>query len=91
MPTFLLALLLAAPLHEEPWRAELLAMRALPLPAVGVDDLPVWRAYVLPGPDELVFEQVEWLPSFAAGLRAAARAERPLFLWAMNGHPLGCT
>jgi hypothetical protein len=34
---------------------------------------------------------VPWLASFAEGVRAADAARKPLLLWIMNGHPLGCT
>ena len=32
-----------------------------------------------------------WRTSLGAARIEAAAAGRPLFLWAMNGHPLGCT
>jgi hypothetical protein len=53
--------------------------------------LAVWQAHILPRPEEMRWEQIPWLSTFAGGLAAAARARRPLLLWAMNGHPLGCT
>lgn len=49
------------------------------------------RKDVLPGPDEVRWEQVPWQPSFADGVRTAMTEKKPLLLWAMNGHPLGCT
>jgi len=66
-------------------------MGRLELPALSIDDLGRWREFVLPDATERAFEDLGWIPSFAAGLVAAERAGRPLFLWAMNGHPLGCT
>jgi hypothetical protein len=39
---------------------------------------------------ECAWRNVDWLPSFGDAV-ARARAEgRPIFLWAMNGHPLAC-
>ena len=50
-----------------------------------------WRDHILPQDVEWEFQQIPWLPSYAAGLTEAARQEKPLLLWTMNGHPLGCT
>lgn len=50
-----------------------------------------WRDHVLPTPDETGWERIPWIPSFAGGVLAAQEAQKPLLLWVMNGHPLGCT
>ncbi|MDA0745897.1 MAG: hypothetical protein O2954_05220 [bacterium] len=34
--------------------------------------------------------QVPWIGELWPGRQEAARTEKPLFIWAMNGHPLGC-
>ncbi|TWT40297.1 hypothetical protein RAS1_40050 [Phycisphaerae bacterium RAS1] len=54
-------------------------------------NLADWRALILPTADETAWERVAWLPTFRDGLLAADAADRPLLLWVMNGHPLGCT
>ena len=68
--------------------------------AVGVPELVsnldesnfgAWRTFIEPGDEERAWETIDWQPSFAAGLLAADAAGRPLLVWAMNGHPLGCT
>ena len=63
----------------------------VPLDELRAADVDDWRALVWPGEEELGHEAIPWLDSFAAGVRAAERDGRPLFFWAMNGHPLGCT
>ena len=50
-----------------------------------------YKAEILPKPEELAWEQIPWLPSYGEGLRAASKARKPILLWVMNGHPLGCT
>lgn len=50
-----------------------------------------WLARVEPGEDERTWQTIPWLPSLWEGLLASAREGRPLLLWVMNGHPLGCT
>lgn len=54
-------------------------------------DLEAWRAHLAPAADEQRWRAIPWRPSLASGLEAAAQARRPLLLWLMNGHPLGCT
>ncbi len=34
---------------------------------------------------------IPWIGELWEGRQKAAREEKPLFIWAMNGHPLGCT
>ena len=50
-----------------------------------------YRDEVLPDPAERKWEQIAWYPNYADGLAEAARQEKPVMLWVMNGHPLGCT
>ncbi len=50
-----------------------------------------WRDHILPEATELAWERIPWLTTFKDGIVAASAAEKPLLLWTMNGHPLGCT
>ncbi len=67
------------------------AAAELALPALDAGDLAVWRRYLLPSPDELRWREIPWLDTFAAGVLRAEAEKKPLLLWTMNGHPLGCT
>lgn len=53
--------------------------------------LATYRALVLPKDSERAWEQIEWQISYEDGLRASSKEQKPLLLWVMNGHPLGCT
>lgn len=55
------------------------------------DNLAAWHAAIWPGMDERGWEAIDWLPTFHEGLQAADAAGKPLVVWVMNGHPLGCT
>ena len=55
------------------------------------DTLDAWRARIDPSPEELAADTLPWEPNLLAGVREAAKQDKPLFLWVMNGHPLGCT
>ncbi len=54
-------------------------------------DLAAWREHLEPTGRELRWESIGWLSTFREGLLSADRQGRPLLLWTMNGHPLGCT
>jgi len=50
-----------------------------------------WRKHILPNTGELAWQQIPWATTFKDGIIAADTAGKPLLLWVMNGHPLGCT
>lgn len=53
-----------------------------------------WRRLVdwlTPPREDLAWLELGWAPTVAEGVRRAETEGRPLLLWAMNGHPLGCT
>ncbi len=49
------------------------------------------RDSILPGADELRWQEIGWRTSLREALPEASAQGRPVLLWAMNGHPLGCT
>ncbi len=53
------------------------------------ENLQAWKRHILP--EAAAWAELPWLPTFHDGLVAAAEAGKPLLLWTMNGHPLGCT
>jgi hypothetical protein len=54
-------------------------------------DLDAWRLYLEPKPDEDAWRSIPWSTTLADGVVRAGREGKPLLLWVMNGHPLGCT
>jgi hypothetical protein len=46
---------------------------------------------VTPRPGAERWAEIPWQTDLAAARRQAARENKPLFLWIMDGHPLGCT
>ena len=63
----------------------------VPEPRLDRSEYRTWQKYLRPTAEEAAFEAIPWLPTFGDGIRAAEDAQRPLLLWVMNGHPLGCT
>lgn len=49
------------------------------------------RTAVLPADDELAWLEIPWRPTLWSAMQEARSSGRPVLLWAMNGHPLGCT
>lgn len=49
------------------------------------------RAEVLPAPGEQKWTQIPWLTSLWQARQRAAAEGKPILLWEMDGHPLGCT
>ncbi|HKA08248.1 MAG TPA: hypothetical protein VKD71_13395 [Gemmataceae bacterium] len=45
---------------------------------------------VRPAPGEDKFDQVPWLISLWEARKHAATKGKPILLWEMDGHPLGC-
>ncbi len=50
-----------------------------------------WRDAILPTAKELAFRDIPWRAALWPAVEEARAARKPVFLWAMNGHPLGCT
>jgi hypothetical protein len=50
-----------------------------------------WRKHILPDTGEMGWQQIPWAVTFKDGIVSADAAGKPLLLWTMNGHPLGCT
>jgi|ERR1051325_4087701 hypothetical protein len=47
------------------------------------------RDYILPGPKELRWQQIPWRATWREAMAAARKEKKPIYVWAMNGHPLG--
>ena len=73
-----------------------LALLALALPApaaepIAPDQFPSLHGLIKPRADEEKWLQVPWQTSLWEARRKAAAEGRPILLWEMDGHPLGCT
>jgi hypothetical protein len=47
--------------------------------------------FLRPEPEELQWQAIPWETDLWIARRRAAEERKPIFLWAMNGNPLGCT
>ena len=58
---------------------------------LNTDNYKMWKDFIKPTEKELVWAQIPWRSTFYDGLIDADNSQKPLLLWVMNGHPLGCT
>jgi hypothetical protein len=49
------------------------------------------RDYLVPGEKDLAYKAIPWRASYWDAVVEAQAKDKPILLWAMNGHPLGCT
>ncbi|HLF92561.1 MAG TPA: hypothetical protein VJB14_03815 [Planctomycetota bacterium] len=49
------------------------------------------KTSILPPAEELAWRKIPWRPTFWEAVVEAQEKEKPILLWAMNGHPLACT
>jgi hypothetical protein len=50
-----------------------------------------WRDYLRPGEKDLAYKSIPWRAGYWDAVVEAQAKDKPILLWAMNGHPLGCT
>ena len=56
-----------------------------------LDTLSAWRDVVEPSETECVYLDIDWETTVGDGVRRAWKERKPLLIYVMNGHPLGCT
>lgn len=60
-------------------------------PLLALDTLEHWASFISPSADELQWKEIPWRESFWKAIHEGQIHGKPVLLWAMNGHPLGCT
>jgi hypothetical protein len=66
------------------------AAGALAAPAPSTSALEREIASVLPTREEDAWLEVPWRTNIFEAIEEAGRTKKPVFLWVMNGNPLGC-
>ena len=66
-----------------------MASHVLP-PNLTLDNFNDFSAFIKPSTDELKWTSIPWETDLWEARREAIRSRLPMFLWAMNGNPLGC-
>lgn len=69
----------------------LLACWCAPAMAAPVQNTGSLIAVIAPVPGEQSWLKIPWETDLTAARRKAVAENKPIFLWEMDGHPLGCT
>jgi hypothetical protein len=60
-------------------------------PVPTAKDYQQWQQSIEPDATELGYQAMPWRNRFWPAIEEARALGRPVLLWTMNGHPLGCT
>ena len=71
--------------------AALLAASSLTTQELKEETFDTWYTSILPNKSELTWRTIGWRGTLGEAWLEARQKDRPILLWAMNGHPLGCT
>lgn len=47
-------------------------------------------AFLTPNPDEMKWASIPWQTDLWEARKLARQQNKPIFMWSMNGNPLGC-
>ena len=59
--------------------------------ALSPENYMQWVKFIQPTAEEQRYKEVGWRNEFWPAVLEAKQLGRPILLWTMNGHPLGCT
>lgn len=65
-------------------------MSALSLPAPWTPSQKSLIQEILPSAEESAWSQIKWRTNLWEARREASKTGKPIYLWEMDGHPLGC-
>ncbi|MCW5938251.1 MAG: hypothetical protein KF884_08135 [Fimbriimonadaceae bacterium] len=64
---------------------------ALQTPEPGPENFREWVRFIQPDSKEQAYKEIDWRTSLREAMNEARALGRPILLWTMNGHPMGCT
>ncbi len=67
------------------------AQSGLPPLRIDASTFEAWLERITPVPRDLYYQQIPWRLRLSEGVDDAARLDKPILLWLMDGHPLGPT
>lgn len=59
--------------------------------ALTLESLDAWRDLIVPDERDERWRDIPWRTSLWQGLLDAQIEGKPMLIWVMNGHPMGCT
>ena len=61
------------------------------MPELTPSTLDIYQQAIEPTDDEIAFLNIDWHSTLSQAVSIAHESEKPLLVYVMNGHPLGCT
>ena len=61
------------------------------LPPLDQTTIDQYQTAIEPTDDEVAFLKIDWKSQLSNAVAVAHASEKPLLIYVMNGHPLGCT
>ena len=61
------------------------------LPPLDITTINRYQTAIEPTEDEVAFLKIDWKSQLSKAVAMAHASEKPLLIYVMNGHPLGCT
>ena len=77
--------------HIHLMAAAALVASSLTAPDLQEETFNTWYRSILPKQSELAWRTIGWRGTLGEAWLEAQQKDMPILLWAMNGHPLGCT
>lgn len=81
-------------IHPPQWLTSLPVLLGFSLPLLAeeltVEKFEQLHRQLQPSPQE-PWRTIPWKIDLLDAQRTAAKEKKPIFIWAMDGHPLGCT
>lgn len=75
----------------EPMIALLLLLGQVQAAEPNAQNFQQWLTFIQPDAKEQAYKEISWRNKLAPAIDEAQELGRPILLWTMNGHPLGCT
>lgn len=69
----------------------ILLLLAQGAPEPTAENYRTWLKFIQPDAQEQAYKEIDWRNHFWTAVQEARQLGRPILLWTMNGHPLGCT
>jgi hypothetical protein len=69
----------------------LLAVALMASAMASIEDIDAQVKSVLPTPTEDKWLSIPWRLNLIEARKESAETKKPMFVWMMNGHPMGCT
>ena len=63
----------------------------LPVSSSDLDLKEFKQLHSEPRPAKQKWNEIDWYSDLVTAQHVAVKQKKPLFIWAMDGHPLGCT